>query len=53
MSDLERLAGINDLDTAKTFLLAYAKESERLGRRLTEVLAELAEARGTTRREQL
>lgn len=53
MSDLDRLAGINDLETAKTFLLAYAKENERLNKRLTEVLAELAEAKGTTRREQL
>ncbi len=42
MSDLERLAGINDLDTAKAFLLAYAKENERLSKRLTEGLAELA-----------
>ncbi len=53
MSEFDRLERIDDLDTAKQFLLAYAKENERLSKRLQEVIAELAEAKGAGRQQQL
>ena len=42
MSEIDRLEKLGDFDMAMDFLRAYAKENERLHRRLQELLAERA-----------
>ena len=53
MSEFERLEAIADVDTAKEFLLAYAKENARLHRRIQEVIKENAELKGGDAKKQL
>ena len=52
MSELDRLRALPPED-AKELLIAYAKENDRLHRRLQELVKELAEAKGTDAYKQL
>lgn len=53
MSEIDRLEKLGDFDMAMDFLRAYAKENERLHRRLQELLGELATVKGTATQQEL